>query len=170
MESMKASGDQSVFWDQSFVHESRQAVANVIHGRRLARVARHLEQCRQSGCEDRRNGSYARHLTTGLDDALLKMPRTRCYSPVEVIGAYGRRAPEVDRLIADGVRRGHSTCKVAEALLPILGSGSARRPSATSPASLMQRWRRSTGGGRGLLAALPLVYPICRCSADGRTR
>jgi hypothetical protein len=42
MESMKASGDQSVLWDQTFAQESRQAVANVIHGRMWARVARHL--------------------------------------------------------------------------------------------------------------------------------
>jgi transposase-like protein len=118
---MKALGDQSVFWDQTYVHESRQAIANVIHGRMQARVARHLEECRRAGREDRRNGSYERHLTTGLGDSLLKVPRTRCYSPVELIGAYERRAPEVDRLIVDCVMRGQSTRKVGKSLLKLLG-------------------------------------------------
>jgi transposase-like protein len=121
MDSMKAFGDQSVFWDQTFAQESRQAVANVIHGRMQARVARHLENCHRTGREDRRNGSYERHLITGLGDSLVKVPRTRCYCPVELIGAYERRTPEVDRLIVDCVMRGQSTRKVGKSLLRLLG-------------------------------------------------
>jgi transposase-like protein len=118
---MKALGDERLFWDQSFAQESRQAVANVIHGRMQARVARHLEQCRRDGREDRRNGSYERHVTTGMGDSRVKVPRTRCYSPVELIGAYERRAPEVDRLILDCFVRGQSTRKVGKTLLRFLG-------------------------------------------------
>jgi hypothetical protein len=90
MDGMKALGDQSVFWDQTFVHESRQAVANVIHGRMQARVARHLEQCRQSGREDRRNGSYPRRIPTELGAMAVRVPRTYQYSPAVLLRRVGQ--------------------------------------------------------------------------------
>ena len=44
---------------------------------------------------DRRNGYYQRHLLTELGDIELNVPRTRRYSPVEVIRVYARRTPEI---------------------------------------------------------------------------
>ena len=44
---------------------------------------------------DRRNGCYQRHLLTELGDIELNVPRTRRYSPVEVIRVYARRTPEI---------------------------------------------------------------------------
>lgn len=121
MDSMKGLGDQSVFWDRSFVGESRQAVANILHGRMQARVARHLEDCWRAGREDRRNGGYERHLATVLGDCVVKVPRTRCYSPVALLGAYERRAPQGNRLILDCFTRGQSTRKTGKTLLRWLG-------------------------------------------------
>ena len=49
------------------------------------------------------------------------MPRTRRYSPVEVIRVYARRTPEIDRVILSAFVLGLSTRKVGETLLSILG-------------------------------------------------
>ena len=49
------------------------------------------------------------------------MPRTRRYSPLEVVRASARRAGHIDRMILACVVLGLSTRKVAAALLPVLG-------------------------------------------------
>jgi transposase-like protein len=58
---------------------------------------------------------------TELGDIELAVPRSRRYSPIEVLRAYARRAEQVDRLILACFVLGVSTRKVAKALLPILG-------------------------------------------------
>ena len=63
----------------------------------------------------------ARHLLTELGDIELDVPRTRRYSPVEVLRAYARRTREIDRVILAGFVLGLSTRKVGETLLAILG-------------------------------------------------
>jgi transposase-like protein len=73
-----------------------------------------------ASCDDRRNGYYRRHLLTELGDIKL-VPRTRRYSPVEVIRAYARRTPEIDRVILAGFVLGLSTRKVGETSLALLG-------------------------------------------------
>jgi putative transposase len=70
---------------------------------------------------DRRNGSYSRHLLTGLGEIELCVPRTRRYSPLEVVRASARRAGHIDRMILAGVVLGLSTRQVAAARLPVLG-------------------------------------------------
>ena len=57
---------------------------------------------------DRRNGYYQRHLLTELGDIELNVPRTRRYSPVEVIRVYARRTPEIDRVIGLSTQRGET--------------------------------------------------------------
>jgi transposase-like protein len=49
------------------------------------------------------------------------VPRTRRYSPVEVVRAYARRTRELDRVILSAFVLGLSTRKVGETLLSILG-------------------------------------------------
>lgn len=56
-----------------------------------------------------------------MGDIELNVPRTRRYSPVEVIRAYARRTPEIDRVILSAFVLGLSTRKVGETLLSILG-------------------------------------------------
>ena len=75
----------------------------------------------EADAADRRNGYYQRHLLTELGDIELNVPRTRRYSPVEVIRAYARRTPEIDRVILSAFVLGLSTRKVGETLLAILG-------------------------------------------------
>jgi hypothetical protein len=54
-------------------------------------------------------------------DIELNVPRTRRYSPVEVVRAYARRTRELDRVILSAFVLGLSTRKVGETLLSILG-------------------------------------------------
>jgi transposase-like protein len=76
---------------------------------------------------DRRNGYYQRHLLTELGDIELNVPRTRRYSPVEVIRAYARRTPEIDRVILSAFVLGVPTRKVGETLLRSWADRSAPR-------------------------------------------
>ena len=81
----------------------------------------YLEQLDADDAADRRNGYYRRHLLTELGDIELSVPRTRRYSPTEVIRAYARRTREIDRVILAGFVLGLSTRKVGETLLALLG-------------------------------------------------
>jgi transposase-like protein len=100
----------------------------IIEDQMAAAVDRYLDQFEADGPADRRNGYYRRHLLTELGDIELHVPRTRRYSPVEVIRAYARRTREIDRVILAGFVRGLSTRKVGETLLALLG----RRVSAST--------------------------------------
>jgi transposase-like protein len=84
-------------------------------------VDRHLAQLDADDAADRRNGSYRRHLLTELGDIELNVPRTRRYSPIEVLRAYSRRTAEIDRVILSAFVLGLSTRKVGETLLALLG-------------------------------------------------
>ena len=121
MHIMKALDEQSMFYDALFVQESREALANIIRGRMTARVSAHLEDCRERGVKDRRNGSYPRRMLMGVGDVELMVPRTRNYVPVDVLARYARRAPQIDRLILAAFVLGLSTRKVGKVLLQLLG-------------------------------------------------
>lgn len=86
-----------------------------------AAVDRYLDQLQADDAADRRNGYYRRHLLTELGDIELDVPRTRRYSPTEVIRAYARRTREIDRVILAGFVLGLSTRKVGETLFALLG-------------------------------------------------
>lgn len=58
---------------------------------------------------------------TELGDIKLSVPRPRSYCPTEVVRAYARRSPEIDRTILAGFVLGLSTRKLGEALLCLLG-------------------------------------------------
>ena len=86
-----------------------------------AAVNRHLEGLEAGDAADRRNGYYPRRLMTELGDIELSVPRTRRYCPTEVVRAYARRSPEIDRTILAGFVLGLSTRKLGEVLLCLLG-------------------------------------------------
>ena len=113
--------DQGMFSDVTWRQESRALVAKVLHGRMAARVKSHLEACREAGREDRRNGSYTRHVLTALGSLTLEVPRTRTFNPSRLLRAYARRAPEIDRMITAAFVLGLSTRKVGKVLLQLLG-------------------------------------------------
>lgn len=108
-------------WELDYRQAGRQALSQILEERMKDRIDRHLEQMAQRGEEDRRNGSFSRHLLTELGDIELEVPRSRRISGVGVVRAYSRRVGHIDRMILSCFVLGLSTRKVAQALLPVLG-------------------------------------------------
>jgi putative transposase len=127
-EFVKAMQADGLEWGEGYRPLGRQALEEIIEGQMAAAVERYLEELEADDAADRRNGYYRRHLLTELGDIELSVPRTRRYSPVEVIRAYARRTREIDRVILAGFVLGLSTRKVGETLLALLG----RRVSAST--------------------------------------
>jgi transposase-like protein len=120
-EVVKAMQADGLDWDEGYRPIGRQALEKIIEAQMAAAVERYLQQLEADDVADRRNGTYRRHLLTELGDIELAVPRTRRYSPVEVIRAYARRTREIDRVILAGFVLGLSTRKVGETLLALLG-------------------------------------------------
>jgi len=108
-------------WELDYRQAGRQALSQILHERMKDRIDRHLEEMGKRGEEDRRNGSFSRHLLTELGDIELEVPRSRRMSGVEIVRAYRRRVGHIDRMILSCFVLGISTRKVAQALLPVLG-------------------------------------------------
>jgi transposase-like protein len=120
-EVVKAMQGEGLDWGEGYRPLGRQALEEIIEDQMAAAVDRYLDQLEADDAADRRNGYYRRHLLTELGDIELHVPRTRRYSPVEVIRAYARRTREIDRVILAGFVLGLSTRKVGETLLALLG-------------------------------------------------
>jgi putative transposase len=120
-EVVKAMQVEGLEWGEGYRPLGRQALEEVIEDQMAAAVDRYLDRLGADEAADRRNGYYRRHLLTELGDIELSVPRTRRYSPVEVIRAYARRTREIDRVILAGFVLGLSTRKVGETLLALLG-------------------------------------------------
>jgi transposase-like protein len=120
-EVVKAMQADGLEWGEGYRQLGRQALTEIIEDQMAAAVDRHLEQLETDDAADRRNGCYRRHLLTELGDIELNVPRTRRYSPTEVIRAYAQRTREIDRVILAGFVLGLSTRKVGETLLALLG-------------------------------------------------
>jgi len=118
VKAMQASG---LDWSQDVRSLAAQAMGEIIEGRMAEAVESYLEQLDSARLPDRRNGRFRRRLLTTLGEIELNVPRTRHYSPVEVVRAYARRAHVIDRMILAGFVLGLSTRKVGETLLPLLG-------------------------------------------------
>jgi putative transposase len=120
-EIVKAMQAQGLDWGEGYRPLGRQALQEIIEEQMAAAVDRHLDQLTADDAADRRNGYYRRHLLTELGDIELNVPRTRRYSPVEILRAYARRTREIDRVILAGFVLGLSTRKVGETLLALIG-------------------------------------------------
>jgi len=118
-EVVKAMQAEGLDWGEGYRPLGRQALAAIIEGRMEERVDAWLDGL--EGVPDRRNGRYRRHLLTELGDVELGVPRTRRFSPTEVLRAYARRSVEIDRAILAGFVLGLSTRKVGKVLLALLG-------------------------------------------------
>ena len=121
LEVVKAMQADGLEWGDGYRPLGRQALEEIIEDQMAAAVDGYLDQLNADDAADRRNGYYRRHLLTELGDIELNVPRTRRYSPVEVIRAYARRTREIDRVILAGFVLGLSTRKVGETLLVLLG-------------------------------------------------
>jgi putative transposase len=120
-EIVKAMQADGLDWGEGYRSLGRQALAEIIEDQMAVAVDRYLDRLEADDAADRRNGYYRRRLLTELGDIELNVPRTRRYSPVEVLRAYARRTREIDRVILAGFVLGLSTRKVGEALLALLG-------------------------------------------------
>lgn len=120
-EMMKSMQNEGLEWGEDCRPLARQAMASIIEDSLAASVDAHLLRCAERGEADRRNGTYRRRILTELGDIELSVPRTRTWSPTNVVRAYARRTGEVDRMILACFVLGLSTRKVGEALLPVLG-------------------------------------------------
>ena len=107
-------------WGEDLNAAMRDAVSRVLRDRMDRDIDRYLSELASRDAEDRRNGSYARHVLTGLGDIAVAVPRTRTYSAKGVLGAYARRAPDVDRSILSCFVYGCSTRKVGKTLLEMV--------------------------------------------------
>lgn len=110
-----------LIWGDDYRPLARAALARLLEERMAAEIERHLERMAELEEDDRRNGSYTRHLLTALGDIELSVPRTRRFSAGAVLRAYARREADIDRMILACFVLGLSTRKVGEALLPVLG-------------------------------------------------
>jgi putative transposase len=120
-EVVKAMQGQGLDWGEGYRALGRKALAEIIETEMAAAVDRWLQNLEAQDEADRRNGSYRRSLLTELGDIELFVPRTRRYCPTEVLRAYARRSPEIDRMILAGFVLGLSTRKLGEVLLSLLG-------------------------------------------------
>jgi putative transposase len=120
-EVVKAMQADGLDWGEGYRPLGRQALEEIIEGQMAVAVERYLDRLEADDAADRRNGYYRRQLLTELGDIELNVPRTRRYSPTEVIRAYARRTREIDRVILAGFVLGLSTRKVGETLLALLG-------------------------------------------------
>jgi putative transposase len=120
-EVVKAMQAEGLDWGEGYRPLGRRALAEIIENEMAAAIDRHLEGLEAGDEADRRNGYYRRSLLTELGDIELSVPRTRRYCPSEVVRAYARRSPEIDRTILAGFVLGLSTRKIGEVLLCLLG-------------------------------------------------
>ncbi len=127
---VKAMQAEGLDWGEGYRPLARRALAEIIENETAAAVDRHLEGVEAEGAADRRNGEYRRRFMTELGEIELPVPRTRRYCPTQVLRAYPRRSPEIDRTILAGFVLGLSTRKLGEVLLCLLG-----RPVSAATAS-----------------------------------
>jgi putative transposase len=120
-EMVKAMQAEGLEWGEDYRPLARRALAEIIEEQMASAIDRYLEALDAEDVPDRRNGHYRRHLLTTLGDVELSVPRTRRYTPTQVLRAYARRTPEIDRMILAGFVLGLSTRKVGETLLAMLG-------------------------------------------------
>jgi len=107
-------------WEGDYRPAARAALKEILEKRMATLLDEHLVEMEELEIEDRRNGSYKRHILTEMGDVVLAVVRTRTMSANEVVKAFARRSPSVDRLILGCFTLGLSTRKVGEALLPLL--------------------------------------------------
>ena len=105
-------------WAGDYRPYARDAISRFLHDRMKESITAYLAR---KDHDDRRNGSYVRHLITELGDVIIRVPRTRTFSPLHIIHAYARRVKDIDRLILSSFVLGLSTRKVGTTLLSILG-------------------------------------------------
>lgn len=112
---------KSFEWDGDYKPAAQAAIKDLLEKRMVSYVDEYLSAIEYEEIEDRRNGSYERHLLTEIGDIVLEVSRTRRISAQNIVKAFARRSVCVDRMILSCFTLGLSTRKVSMALLPALG-------------------------------------------------
>ena len=86
---------QGTTWSEDYRIYARKAVKAILEERMHHSIDSYLGELACRGGEDRRNGSYSRHVLTELGDLSLGSPRTRYFSAVKVVRAYARRTASI---------------------------------------------------------------------------
>lgn len=108
-------------WEGDYKPAARDAIKKILEERMVNYIDDHLLRMEDSDIEDRRNGSYMRHLLTEVGDVVLAVVRTRKVSGNKILKAFARRTDTVDQMIMGCFTLGLSTRKVGRALLCALG-------------------------------------------------
>ena len=108
-------------WAGDYRDAAKETIVRLLQDRMKEKIAGHLSWAFNQGIPDRRNGVYVRHILTELGDIAFSIPRTRLFSPKDIITAYARRVKQIDQLILSCFLLGMSTRKVGIALYTILG-------------------------------------------------
>lgn len=108
-------------WEGDYKPAARAAIKKILEERMSNIIDEHLSKMEEIGIDDRRNGSYQRHLLTEVGDVTLAVMRTRRISAQRVIKAFARRSCSVEQMILECFTLGLSTRKVGKALLSALG-------------------------------------------------
>jgi len=108
-------------WAGDYRDTAKETIVRLLQDRMKEKIAGHLSWAFNQGIPDRRNGVYVRHILTELGDIAFSIPRTRLFSPKDIITAYARRVKQIDQLILSCFLLGMSTRKVGIALYTILG-------------------------------------------------
>jgi putative transposase len=106
---------------------SRQAIKETLQESYAREVDEYLgrqwyERRSEEAVRDYRNGTQRRRFLTELGEVELELNRTRKRFVSRVLRYYARRGAHMDRMILACFVLGMSTRKVAEALVPLLGS------------------------------------------------
>lgn len=150
---MKLASDE---WTGEYREAARATIREVLKAQMEEQITRHLSWVFRKGIPDRRNGSYLRQVLTELGNVILRIPRTRCFTPRGILAAYTRRVREIDHLILACFLLGLSTRKVGVALLSLLGekisAQTVSRVATTLDAAVRAfHRRRITGSFRALI-------------------
>ncbi len=78
---------QDYEWGEDYRAAGRPALAEILEEQMALRVDRHLEEMAARGTADRRNGADRRWLLSELGRIELSVPRTRHFSPHQVVRA-----------------------------------------------------------------------------------
>ncbi len=89
---MKSMQAQGIDWGEDYRRAGAQALKEVLEGKMVARIDRHLEEMDRRREAGRRNGSYPRRLMTEPGEIELSVPRTRTYSALSAHPGKSQRA------------------------------------------------------------------------------
>lgn len=108
-------------WEGDYRPAARAAIKEMLESQMDHWADQRLAAMASRDHADRRNGWFARTLTTEVGDVVLAVKRTRTGSACGILKAYARRCEQVDRAILDCFLLGASTRKVGRIMAHLLG-------------------------------------------------